>query len=73
MPLSHSQRPSGARAPHTSRLNKACPDNNVCLIDLYMFNQTISNHFVRSESAFKAWNSNLLPLANQTNEEYDII
>ena len=51
-------------ASRSSRLNKVCPDNFICLIELYMFNETISNHFVRSESDLKAWNCNSLPLAN---------
>ena len=38
-----------------------------------MFIETISNHFVRFESDFKAWNCNSLPLANQTHEGYHII
>ena len=58
-----------AAALRPSRLNKVCPDNFICLIDLYMFNETISNHFVRSESDLKAWNCNSPPLANQTHEE----
>ena len=62
-----------ATALRSGRLNKACPDNFICLIDLYLFNETISNHFVRSESDFKAWNCNSLPLPKQTHEEYDII
>ena len=61
-----------ATALQSSRLSKACPDHFICLIDFYLFNETISNHFVRSEGDFKAWNCNSLPLANQTHEEYDI-
>ena len=47
-----------ATALRSSPLNKVCPDNFICLIDLYLFNENISNHFVRSESDFKAWNCN---------------
>ena len=61
-----------AAALRPSRLRKACPGNFICLIDLYTFNETISNDFVRSESDFKAWNCNSLPLANQTHEEYNL-
>ena len=62
-----------ATALRSNRSNKACPDNFICLINLYMFNETMLNHFVRSESDFKACNCNSLPLANQIHEEYDII
>ena len=34
-----------------------------------MFNETISNHFVRSGSDLKEWNCNSPPLANQTHGE----
>ena len=58
-----------AAAVRPSRLNKVYPDNFICLIDFYMFNETIANHFVRSENDLKAWNFNSLPLANLTHEE----